>query len=477
MSSNANGVKTMSARTKTNQGKRHTGRLELRGKKWLALWMVGGKRYSQSTGLEDRAEAEKWLTRKLDDVRLADELKRNTKDKDELQERLRTYIDGKLVAVDQERAKIEAKADEHALEFKDAWTEYVSHPNRKRVTDATLENTRRTFEKFAAWMAKAHPGSAELRDVTVEIALEFAAVIRDELVPTTYNNTLAALQHVWSLLARKAKVRENPWVRQNVARQSAVGSSIRREISDAELVTIFREARDYRPPLERLFTVLLYTGARLSDASQLRWESIDLRRGFISFIPQKTRRYGEAARVKIPIMPPLRAMLEATPAEERKGYVMPDMAEAFLAGHLNDTVTRFFETRCGIETRKKTSVGKKAHSVCSAHSFRHKFVSLAANAGIPFAIVQRIVGHQTATMCAHYFHENEEATLQAFKAFPTLAAGAPQIEDNGEAIDIEATVVKPTRLDELKRLIGEIVDGGDAGEIEAAKAAFAEVVK
>ena len=197
-------------------------------------------------------------------------------------------------------------------------------------------------------------------------------------------------------------------------------------------------------------------------------------------MPEKTKRF--KTRVKIPILPPLRAMLEAYPADRREGYVMPDMAAEYEAGRLSDKITRFFATKCGIETSKKTDVGKRKHAVVTAHSFRHTFISKAANAGIPFAIVQAIVGHSTAKQCRHYFHENEDATLRAFAAFPT-AQTAPALPDRtgGDAGDvIEAEVVEmtdataETRRAALEAALAEIVQHGDEAERKATAARLAQ---
>ena len=43
--------------------------------------------------------------------------------------------------------------------------------------------------------------------------------------------------------------------------------------------------------------------------------------------------------------------------------------------------------KAGIETQTDGGKGKPARNVVGFHSLRHTFVSIAANAGIPFALV------------------------------------------------------------------------------------------
>lgn len=469
----------MSKRDETKRRGNHAGRLELRGKKWLAIWMVNGKRQSQSTGLEDRAEAEKWLARKLEAVKTADGLKQLDKDAETIRQMQATVLDTALADIEKQRADM--KAREPALRFDEAWTAYERTPKRKNVTAQTLDHLRARFASFADWMKTNHADVAELRDVTTATAAEYAAHIRPKYVPTTYNMTLAALSQVWTTLAAEIKAKTNPWAREHLPRQAATESE-RRIITDAELAVIFEKARAEVPPLHYLFTVMLYTGARMGDCASLKWEYIDLGRGFISFVPIKMKRYGNRARVKIPILPPLRVMLESYPADRRDGYVMPDMAAAYEAGKLSDTITAFFRDKCNIKTNVKTDPTKRARPVVGAHSFRHTFVSKAANAGIPFAIVQQIVGHQTAEMCRHYFHEDEDATMRAFAAFPTQ--GPAQIENRGDVIDVEVeTQDTPTattaaeRRAALEAALAEIEKDGDADERKWAADLLAKVAK
>ena len=228
---------------------------------------------------------------------------------------------------------------------------------------------------------------------------------------TTYNLTIAALKQFWNTMQDRIGAGKNPWTK--VAKQGNADSE-RREIRADELEVIFKEAKTTVPPLHNLFMVMLYTGLRLGDEACLKWSDVDLARGFVSLVPPKTKRCGEKARVRNPITPPLRAMLEScATSKTRKGLVLPDMAHEYEAGRLGGMITKFFR-KCGLATTKRD--GGKAHSVLSAHSFRHTFISIAANAGIQLVTVQSVVGHMSPEMTAHYFHANDIDTARHFKA-------------------------------------------------------------
>lgn len=114
---------------------------------------------------------------------------------------------------------------------------------------------------------------------------------------------------------------------------------------------------------------------------------------------------------------------------------------------MNAKIKRIFKN-CGIET---TSKGRFRQAVdVGFHSLRHTFVSLAANAGAPLALVQSIVGHSNPMMTEHYFHANAEALTHTVAALPAI---------NGEVVEVDTEETDfARRLDgldakALKRLV------------------------
>ena len=92
--------------------------------------------------------------------------------------------------------------------------------------------------------------------------------------------------------------------------------------------------------------------------------------------------------------------------------------------------------------------------VASFHSLRHTFVSLSANAGVPLAAVQAIVGHTSTAMTRHYYHENEDALRRAVDAIPAIGArNAPTpAQPRAHAPQPKRTA---QRLMALKRLLAQ----------------------
>jgi hypothetical protein len=120
------------------------------------------------------------------------------------------------------------------------------------------------------------------------------------------------------------------------------------------------------------------------------------------------------------------------PAADRIGYVMPECAAAYLrsVSALSEEFKRIFK-EAGIKTDADGVDSSRKRAFVSFHSLRHTFVSLAANAGVPLAVVQSIVGHSTVDMTRHYFHESETALVSAVAALPSVAGGETEDGSGG----------------------------------------------
>ena len=377
---------------------------------WTARVGVNGRRICRSTGTADRALAERFLERILRPLGLG-----------------RTR-----------------------LPLAEAWHRYEMSPNRRDVARATMKSKRSTWMRFARWMEANHLEAGCLSEVTEEAVAEYLAELRCRHSATTYNNHVCTLREMFRLLAGPDAAFD-PWA---AVRLRADDSVSRRELSLEELKRLHAAAAEAGPEWRLLFDTGLYTGLRLGDCCRLAWANVDLARHTIQVIPEKTRRHAHGRPVTIPIHPRLLAELEALAADaNRRGqdYVNPAVAELYLNRNweLDDRLRRIFR-RANIAMNVRMAGRSRRSVVASFHSLRHTFVSLSANAGVPLAAVQAIVGHTSTAMTRHYYHENEDALRRAVEAIPAIGAPAAQTV---------AAPARPTtpaqRLKALKRLLAQ----------------------
>ena len=466
-------ARTHKQQKKRTMRERHAGRLELRGRTFIARWMLNGKRFTQSTGIKidgfdgderrAREAAETWLARKLATVKAADAVRRTDADEASIRAAQEIVFKGALQQLDERRR--EAADTVPPLRIDEAFDRMVKSADYKTPTPQTIRASRMRFDRFRRWMAANHATVVEMREVTPMIAKEYAEELKAGIGAATYNVHLVTLNQVWTVLADEIKAQSNPWAK---VRKQTAEKSYRRAFTDAELEAVFNAAAG-DDELTMLFSIMVFTGARLSDACLMRWESISFTRGVLDFVAVKT-----GARCKPPILPALRQLLERTPQDQRTGYIVPRFAAAYKTSPRNPSneVTELVK-RAGLAT--STIVNGRAHPVLTAHAFRHTFISRCGNQGVPLAIVQGWVGHMDAGMTNEYFHEDTRASLayanallhaHAPKALENAAKDAPAVEcvivptDGADAREARwrafCDAIACMDADELARAAGEI---------------------
>jgi integrase len=401
--------------------KHRTGHLFKRGKTFYVSWRIAGKPFARAlrdengNAITTRREAEETRQKIMAPFVVADEAA------------ALESIAGKLEGRKAELAKLENEQNP-PMPISQTWTAFLASPNRPDSGAETLYQYECQFSAFAEWMKEKHTAALALRDVTKEIAGEYAASLNGgRLSPNTYNKHLNLLTLIFRVLKHKAKLIDNPW--EDIQRKRIAAQS-RRELTIDELKKVCQAATG---ELRTLIALGVYSGLRLGDCATLRWAEVDLPRGMIRRIPNKTARRNPKP-VIVPIHPILREMLAETPDRERTEYVLPEMAAKYSqrTDLVTDIVQRHFSA-CGMKLHKPGTGkdGKRAVVEVGFHSLRHTFVSLCRESNAPLAVVESIVGHSNPAMTRHYTHVGEMAAGKAVAALPAVIGG-PRQQGNGE---------------------------------------------
>jgi integrase len=435
------------------------GYLVKRGSTYYAVWYVRKptknadgtsqfKKFMQTTGCTDERKAQKELARIMQPHLLEN-------DKRHLQT-VKSWIestDSELAVLNDERNP--------PLTITRAWDAFLESPTRRDTGPSTLAQYAFQFTRFEKWMASEHPGAKYLQDVTPDIAAQFAfSLTKEKRSANTFNKYMNVLSLVFSTVSDKARLKVNPWLNprkegagKGIGRKDLISHS-RRELTLEELKDVCERAEG---EMRMLLAIGIYTGLRLGDAATLRWGEVDVIRGVILRIPNKTGRKSPKA-VHIPIHPALKAMLTEIPSRARGMYVMPRMAEDYLSrvDAVTDQVQKLFSD-CGIVTHKpgtgielkadpdgkvkRVKTGKRAVIEVGFHSLRHTFVSLCRAANTPLSVVESIVGHSNPAMTRHYTHTGEAAAMAAISALPSMdrvEVKALPPAGSGRMVDLEA---------------------------------------
>lgn len=288
----------------------------------------------------------------------------------------------------------------------------------KEVSASTLAAYTGTVELFKSWLGER--ADMELFRVEARHVREFRDHLAENRHPTTANNRLKCLRIFFREAKRERLIFDNPCEDVSILAKPLAEQG-RRAFTLDELRRVMREVQGTE--WESLVRFGLYTGQRLGDISRLRWSQIDLEANEISIATSKS---GGRKRVLIPICKPLLDHILTLEAGDEPGaFVHPRAAERGVA-HLSREFGELLG-RCGMRlapqghARKEGRTGERRElNPLSFHSLRHTAVSMMKNAGISPAVVQDLVGHDSAEMSAHYTHIETAAKRKALKSLPAI---------------------------------------------------------
>jgi integrase len=161
-----------------------------------------------------------------------------------------------------------------------------------------------------------------------------------------------------------------------------------------------------------------FTGLRLRDVTELRWEAVDFKTGLLRV---KTRKTG--AVIVLPLHPEFSAWLAEQTRGIGKAPIFPALAGKTGGGKSGLSMNfRGIMARAGIvgrilRERAEKSAGRTQSSL-SFHSLRHSFNSALANAGVAQEHRQKLTGHASAAMNAKYTHHELDALRAAVAVLP-----------------------------------------------------------
>jgi integrase len=273
---------------------------------------------------------------------------------------------------------------------------------------------------FEKWMQRERPRVTTLKDVDGDVAQAYLENLNHgRLANATFNGHLNVLRYIFRVLKDKAQLPEkNVWMK---PKTKPLVTQSRRELTIDELKLVCDRATG---ELKTLFCIGLYTGLRLGDCATLRWCEVDLRRNQIQRVPRKTA-LRSPKPVTLPIHPVLLNVLNAIPADERKEFVLPRMANVYLNGSrslLTTEIQNHFDD-CGIETTRERENGVRRVVEVGFHSLRHSFVSMCRASGVALSVVESLVGHSSVDMTRHYSHTSELAAQNAVATLPSIMGG------------------------------------------------------
>lgn len=288
------------------------------------------------------------------------------------------------------------------------------------IAPASYSTYANRITHFQGWLGDY--AKRPLAEIAKRHFVGYRDALAERLSATSCNQGVKILRAVFEDARRDGYISDNPAKDCGMLKKQQ-GGSTRRPFTIDELKSVLALAdAEWRS----MIFFGLYTGQRLGDIARFTWANVDLQAQEIQLRTAKTGRV-----VRIPICAPLLAHIESLPAGDDPKQPLHPRAAA-LATVNGSTLSRQFGELLALaglaatkshepsEDERKGRAARRAASELSFHCLRHTATSLMKNAGISPAIVQDIIGHESAEMSAHYTHIESGAKRLALDSMPDL---------------------------------------------------------
>lgn len=278
----------------------------------------------------------------------------------------------------------------------DVWLK--ARRRKTKLSARHVENVRAIVDRFTAFLSRAYPKISDFLSVTPAIAAEFMEGEEGRGISNkTHDNILIALRAIFRAAGVKAGSPNQPFAGIPKKEDRTIH---RKPYSPVELQKIL-EAALADPVVGPVIIAAACTGMRREDCVRLPWRNVNLEAGEIQLRARKTNE-----PLFIPILLPLRKVLERLPQQSE--FCFPAAVEMFntnpdgLNWRLGKIVKAAGFSEPDIETsgprlRKPSTVG--------FHRFKTTFVSLALNAGVPVAMLRKIVGNTVVELVLEVYYQ------------------------------------------------------------------------
>lgn len=304
--------------------------------------------------------------------------------------------------------------ERQALPFAQIWTEFQKTGHQ--AAPGTLDNYHRALIRFIDWMRENRPNEADFSEIPTQTANAYLDELwASGLSASTFNQHLTALNLITRKLATRRRGMSNPWPRGKDARKKAVQQE-RLPLNQEQAQTLLDLLREYNGPHPKEIPVAvllgMFSGMRLADAVLLDWKAVDLRGGWITYTPQKTRNTSGAV-CTVPILPPLNEALRTLPTDGEK--VLPGLSAHYqkAQGYVTRLLGAIVLQATGEERQDVEAQHQRARRLYGFHSLRHTFAAEAAKAGATPGQLKAMTGDNLATLDRHYVKAKNMATAPA----------------------------------------------------------------
>lgn len=274
---------------------------------------------------------------------------------------------------------------------------FISHCcDERHLSPNTLAAYRQDLAEFAAYA-----GGAALEAVSGADIVRYATYLFDErkLAPATVKRRLACLRSLFGWLCRRTVLATNPFSQAEI--RIRIPDRLPRCLGMKDAQLLLRGAGQAVTSTHLAVTLLLATGARISELTAVKIRDVDLTSGSIRIIGKGNR--------------------------ERQVFLANDDLTNTLSGHLQrDRSSSNPEDRllvaAGGRALSPASIRGRLKKLASAaglsrsvtpHMLRHTAVTALVESGVDIRFIQKLLGHRSISTTQIYTHVSDSALRNA----------------------------------------------------------------
>lgn len=360
--------------------------LKERAKKWYAVWRVNGCKVVKATGVAVKNTATKKMAQTIADA--LESAAKNT-----------STIDNAIDMV-----KTTAAALGFAQATRVSIYEFLN-TYKAGGKEQSQRNYARAINRFFDYLAE-----DKMKPLDSLKPSRCEGFFKKECERVSYGTArhyISMLRAAFSSAHRDDLIRKNPFASLDIRRSEVDKRKTKRLPFTPEEMHIIMTTfpQHWR---ELVMTSFLTGGQRLGDCCTLKWSSVDLQNGVISFSTGKTGR-----TISAPIVAPLRDLLESK--ERESEYVFPEMARRYnRRSTLSVEFTSLLRAH-GIlpESDMPKQGDRRPVAQKSFHSIRHTVVSMLRSSAMFSAdLTREIVGHSSEAIERAYYTAADDLKRQ-----------------------------------------------------------------
>ena len=286
---------------------------------------------------------------------------------------------------------------------------------------------RAVFKKFMAWIVKSG-GILNVNQFDAAFLDRYAKYLEKlGRAPKTQSNHLTTLKQWISWLIEAGHLVGCAPIKLKVIKVESQRAYCYRPVEVKAILEHCRKDTELRW-LADVVTALACSGVRIGELLDLKWSDIDFDTQLITLAEESGHRVtGQARRTlkssrsrSLPIHPDLLLVLQRL--AKTSGYVFPGPSGGRLqASEVRNTLLE--RVLKPLVKEFPANGGGQSFIEGRPHSFRHYFISMCANKGVPERVVMEWVGHADSAIVRHYYHLHDEESRRQMHSLDLVGNG------------------------------------------------------